>query len=119
MTVLMLGKHLELGLYRAEFLRSRGHNVIFPGSKQEATAAIKSSAFDAVILSYTLSPESAVELRDLIEQNCPACPVITFTEQRWYDPKIQSDRVVLVNEGPEALLEAVESIRAHAIRRVK
>jgi hypothetical protein len=50
--------------------------------------------------------------------------VITLTEQRWNDTKIYSDKVVLVSEGPEALLEAVRSfesrgLEAKSLRRVK
>jgi len=57
MTVLMLGRQLELGHYRAEFLQSHGFHVIFPESKSEALAAIQEAAFDAAIISYTLSKE--------------------------------------------------------------
>jgi CheY-like chemotaxis protein len=119
MTVLMLGKHLELGLYRAEYLRSHGYTVVFPESKPQAVAAISAGKFDIAVLSYTLSHDSVMELRELIEQSCPRCPVITLTENRWHDGKIQSDKVVLVSEGPEALLEAINSLTQAGIRRVK
>jgi len=119
MTVLMLGKHLELGLYRAEYLRGKGHNVIFPESMPEAVAAINAAVYDVVVLSYSLSHESAMELRELIDQSCPQCPVITLTEQPWPDQKIQSDKTVLVSEGPEALLNAIEDMEQKGLRRVK
>jgi CheY-like chemotaxis protein len=124
MTVLMLGKYLELGLYRAEYLRSHGYHVLFPQSRAEAIAIVSGGAYDIVILSYSLSDEDAIELHELIEQTCPNCPVITLTEQRWQDTKIYSDKVVLVSEGPEALLEAVRSfesrgLEAKGLRRVK
>ena len=119
MTVLMLGKLLELGMYRAEYLRSHGHNVIFPESKPEAISAITAGNYETVILSYSLSDSTAIELRDMIEQSRPQCPVITLTEQRWYDQKIQSDKVVLVSEGPQALLEAVQSVQKKGMRRIK
>lgn len=105
----MLGKHLELGLYRAEYLRSHGYNVIFPATRQEAVASVNAGGYDVVVLSYTLTDGTAIELRDLIEQTSPNCPVITLTEKRWFDQKIESDKVVLVSEGPDALLEAVNS----------
>src|SRR5579885_534933 len=87
MTVLMLGRHLELGLYRAEFLRSHGYSVIFPESRQEAVALVNAGAYDLVIMSYSLSHDSAMELRELIDQSRPQCPIITLTEQRWHDTK--------------------------------
>ena len=121
MTVLMLGRHLELGLYRAEFLRSHGYSVIFPESRQEAVALVNAGAYDLVIMSYSLSHDSAMELRELIDQSRPQCPIITLTEQRWHDTKLKSDKVVLVSEGPDALLEAIKKFErnGNGIRRVK
>jgi DNA-binding NtrC family response regulator len=120
MTILMLGALLELGLYRAEYLKTHGHHVIFPKSQTEAIGAIKTGQYDAVVLSYSLSDKTAVEFRELIEQACPSCPVITLTEKRWYDQKIPSERVVLVSDGPQGLLEAVESVQVKSgIRLVK
>ena len=120
----MLGKYLELGLYRAEYLRSHGYQVLFPESKPEAIAIVSAGAYDILILSYSLSDEDAIELRELVEQRCPQCPVIALTEQRWHDTKLHSDKVVLVSEGPEALLEAVRSFEVktqedRGLRRVK
>lgn len=122
MTVLMLGKHLELGLYRTEFLRSHGYVVNFPESRQEAVTIVTAGAYDIVVLSYSLNHDSAMELRELIDQSCPQCPVITLTEQPWHDSKIQADKVVLVSEGPEALLKAIKSFENKGekdMRRVK
>src|SRR5579884_58273 len=123
MTVLMLGKQLELGLYRAEYLRNHGYTVIFPESRQEAVAAANAGAYDIVVLSYSLSHDSAIELRELIDQSRPNCPIITLTEQRWHDGKIKSDKVVLVSEGPEGLLDAIKSFEkqdgSSGLRRVK
>lgn len=122
MTVLMLGKHLELGLYRAEYLRSHGYAVIFPESRQDAVRAVNAGGYDVVVLSYTLTDGIAIELRELIEQSCPNCPVITLTEKHWYDQKIESDKVVLVSEGPDALLEAIKSFEhsgRDGLRRIK
>ncbi|HZR64822.1 MAG TPA: response regulator [Terriglobales bacterium] len=119
MTVLMLGKYLELGLYRAEYLRSHGYTVVFPESRQEAIKLVSRRGYELVILSYSLSDQDALDLRELIEQNCPRCPVITLTEQRWHDVKIDSDKIVLVSEGPEALLKAVQDVEQKKLRRVK
>jgi CheY-like chemotaxis protein len=110
---------LELGLYRAEYLRSHGHNVVFPESMPAAVAAINDGSYDIVILSYSLSHDSVIELRELIEQSCPNCPVITLTEQSWPDQRIESDKVVLVSEGPEALLNAITHFEQKGLRRVK
>jgi hypothetical protein len=49
MTILMLGRQLELGHYRAEFLQSYGIHVVFPESKNEAISAIEACGYDAII----------------------------------------------------------------------
>ena len=119
MTVLMLGRHLELGLYRAEFLQGHGYRVIFPKTKAQAFSAIQKGGFDVVVLSYSLSNDTAQEMVDLLEQHCPRCPIIALSDQRWDDRKIQPDHTVLASEGPEALLQALEHIQHKGIYRVK
>ncbi len=118
MTVLMLGTHAELESYRAEYLRGYGYAVMFPESKQEAVRAVNTGAYDVVILSYALSHDMVMELHELIDQSHSHCPIIALTEQRRPDSKINSDKVVLVSEGPEALLRAVKDIEQRK-RRVK
>jgi DNA-binding response OmpR family regulator len=127
MTVLMLGKQLELGHYRAEFLTSYGIHVIFPEHKQLAISAIRRGGFDAVILSYTLSNQTAKELIDLVDQVCPDCPLISITSQPWDDRELRPDTTVLDTAPPQQLLEALRQIEARlrkpnsysGIRRVK
>jgi DNA-binding NarL/FixJ family response regulator len=111
MTVLMLGRHLELGHHRAEFLRSNGIEVVFPESKRAAFAAIRAGDFDVVVLSYTLSDKTAKELVDLMDQVCPDCPIVSLTENRWHDPVLRPDRIVLATDTPQSLLEAIKSVQ--------
>lgn len=61
MKIRMLGRQLELGHYRAEFLQSYGIHVIFPESKEEAISAIHASRYDDILLSYTLSKETTTD----------------------------------------------------------
>jgi CheY-like chemotaxis protein len=119
MTVLVLGRHLELGLYRAEFLQDNGYGVIFPKSKAQALSAIRQGGFDVVVLSYSLSNDTARELVDLLEQYYPRCPVIALSDQRWDDRKIQPDHTVLASDGPEGLLFALEQIQHKRLHRAK
>jgi CheY-like chemotaxis protein len=122
-TILMLGQHLELGWYRSEFLRSHGYEVIFPEHRKEAIKAIGEGDFDVVLLSYSLSHETSQELLEFIEQTCPDCPIIAITERRWQDPHLSPAETVLVSEGPQGLLDALEKIRdgrgRDGLRRVK
>ena len=123
MTVLMLGKQLELGHYRAEFLQYYGIRVIFPESKKAAMVAIDAGGFDAVILSYTLSDETAKELVARIRQASPECPFIAITKQDWDSNDFQPDETVLHSEKPQALVDALTRVGAlrqqTGIRRVK
>lgn len=117
----MLGRHLELGYYRAEFLKSHGIDVIFPESKQAALAAIRSRGFDVVVLSYTLSDKTARELVELLDQVNPQCPIISLTANRWDDPVLSPDKTVLATDDPQSLLDAINSVqhRKSGVRRIK
>jgi DNA-binding response OmpR family regulator len=120
-TVLMLGRHLELGHYRTEFLKSHGINVIFPESKQAALAAIRAGGFDVVILSYSLSDETAKELVEIIDQAWPQCPLIAITENRWEDHVLSPDAMVLASDPPHSLLDVINRVYGShqtGIRRV-
>ena len=107
MTVLMLGRQLELGYYRAEFLKSHGIRVIFPEEKAAAISAIKTSDFDAAIVSYTLSKESAAELVNLIKQTSPDCPIVAIAQQPWNEDEFRRDETILDRQGPQALIDAL------------
>ncbi len=108
--VLIFGRLRELALYRAEVLRNRGFSVIVPDSKSEAIAAIEQAEFDVAVLTYTLSNETVQELSELLRQRCPTCPLITITENHRIDEKVQPDRIVLANQGPEALVKALRQV---------
>lgn len=110
MTILMLGKQLELGHYRAEFLQSYGIHVVFPESKQEAIAAVRAGGHDAILLSYTLSKETTLELVKLIEQCCPGCPIIGIV-QRGSELVYKPAETVLDIEPPKMLLEAIKRVQ--------
>ena len=107
MTVLMLGRQLELGYYRAEFLKSHGIRVIFPETDDEAISVMQSGHFDAVIVSYTLEEQTAKEFVKLVKQVSPDCPVVAITRQRLGDPKCVRDETVLDTDKPQALLQAL------------
>jgi DNA-binding NtrC family response regulator len=120
----MLGRQLELGYYRAAFLQSHGFHVIFPENKKAALAAIEAGGFDAVIISYTLSRESAKEFVTLIKQVDNDCPVVAITQKLCDEESFEHDEKVLDVDRPPALLEALIRIEQRRqdrsqIRRVK
>jgi hypothetical protein len=108
--VLVFGRLFELALYRAEVLRNRGFSVVTPKTKAEAIAVIDSGEFDAVVLSYTLSSETAEELTELARQKCPHCPLITISDSGAVDRKLRPDMVVPAAGGPAALIKALQRV---------
>jgi hypothetical protein len=112
--VLMYGRLLELALYRAEVLRGRGFSVITPRNKAEAISAIEDGEFDTLVVSYTLSSDTAEEIVELARQKCPGCPIITISETGKVDRRLRPDVVVRANEGPSGLIKALErAFRSH------
>ena len=119
MRVLLLGQNQELSLFRVDALEKAGFRVVHPQTKPQAVRAIEEGGFDVAILSYTLSDETVHELAELIRQRCPQCPLIAISRTGWDDSKIRPDDTILANEGPRAMLEAVERANKKGIRRVK
>lgn len=115
MTILMLGRQLELGYYRAEFLGSYGIHVVFPESKEEAISAVRAGGYDAILLSYTLSEESTKELLRLIEEYCPNTPIIAIN-QRGKTLGFNPAEMVLDTERPKALLEAIKRVQVRFLQ---
>lgn len=118
MTILMLGRQLELGHYRAEFLQSYGIHVVFPESKQTAISAVRGGGYDAILLSYTLSNETTQELVSLIERYCPDCPIIAIV-QRGNELAFKPAKNVLDTEPPKMLLEAIKQVQIRLLQKEK
>ena len=110
MTILLLGKQLELGHYRAEFLQSYGIHVVFPESREAAISAIRAGGYDSILVSYTLSKETTTELVRLIEQYCPECPIIAIV-QHDTEHEFTPAETVLGTESPKMLLEAIKRVQ--------
>jgi hypothetical protein len=107
--LLIVGSIRELGLYRAEYLRTKGFavHVSAPPSADEVVATLKREGFHAVILSYTLPNYLVIELAELVRQACPKCALIVISNRDGADPRVMPDEVVVADLGPEALLSAV------------
>jgi len=118
MTILMLGRQLELGHYRAEFLQSYGIHVVFPESKQEAESAVHAGGYDAILLSYTLSKETTQDLMILIERYCPDCPIIAIVQQG-SEPAFKPAETVLDTEPPKMLLDAIKRVQIRLLQKEK
>ena len=108
--VLMVGRLRELALYRAEFLRQAGFIVSTPQDEVEAMTIMRRGDFDAIVLSYTLPNATVQELAESARDFCPDCPIIAITETGMFDRRIAPDAVALANEGPGALLSALNRV---------
>ena len=118
MTILMLGRQLELGHYRAEFLQSYGIHVVFPESKPEAEAAVHAGGYDAILLSYTLSKETTQELLTLIERYCRDCPIVAIVQQG-KDLTFKPAETILDTDPPKMLLEAIKRVQVRLLEKEK
>ena len=119
MTILLLARHRELGLFRVHVLEEAGLNVIFPEHKNAAVRAIDQGGFDVILLSYSLPNEAAEELIELARQKCPKCPVIAISDKGWDDRKLQPDDTVLASDGPQGMLEAINRTRRKGMRLIR
>jgi CheY-like chemotaxis protein len=118
MTILMLGRQLELGHYRAEFLQSYGIHVVFPESKREAISCVHAGEYDAILLSYTLSKETTEELLTRIKRCCPGCPIIAIVQKN-KELAFQPSETVLDTEPPKMLLEAIKRVQIRLLQKEK
>jgi len=112
--VLILGHIRELALYRAEVLRSHGFNVTTPRTEEEMKAAIRRGNFEVAVLSYTLPNDTVEEMAELMREYCRDCALVAITDTGRVDRKISPDEVVLADDGPGALIEALHRVtRSH------
>lgn len=114
--VLIFGKHRELTLYRAAVLNYSGFDAVIPRNRQDAIDAIREGNFDAAILSYTLSADTVEELAELVRQHHPHCPLISISQERTRDPRINPDAIVLAEDGPPALISALQRVLQHGMQ---
>lgn len=106
----MLGRVRELALYRAEVLRGKGFQVEISVSKDHALELIRRGNYDVVVLSYTLPDDVVRELADEMREYCPDCPIIAIANTGVPDRAIRPDRMVLADQGPAALISALQEI---------
>lgn len=108
--VLMIGRLRELALYRAEFLRHAGFTVSTPQDEFEAMGIMRLGDFDAIVVSYTLPDATVQELAESARDYCPDCPIIAITDTGIFDRRVSPDAVVVANDGPGALLSALNRV---------
>lgn len=118
-SVLLLSADRELSRLRAFVLERGGYTVSRADSRCDALQLLE-TPFDVLVISYSLSSESMVELAELFRQRNPNSPVVGVAKGKWQDLKVDLDFTVTGEEGPEALLEFVAiALNRKQLRRIK
>src|SRR5438270_8421067 len=119
-TLLLLSADPELALLREHVLAHAGFLVARAGSRQEALHLLEEKEFDALVISYSLPGENLVEMTELFRAHNPNSPIVCVVKGRWQDLKIEFDSTITGEEGPAALIEAVETVlNRKQLRRIK
>ena len=108
--VLIVGRLRELAIYRAEFLRQAGFRVATAVDSDEAVRVLQHGRCDAIILSYTLPKRTVQYLAEATRDYCPECAVVAITETSTIEPPVESDALVIADEGPAALVSALKRV---------
>lgn len=118
-SVLLLSGDRELSLLRYYSLQHAGFTVARADSRQEALELLE-SRYDALVISYSLSTETIAEFIGRFRQTSPGAPILCVVKGKWHDLKVDVDFTVNGDDGPETLLETLESaINRKSLRRIK
>jgi len=119
-SVLLLSGDLEISLLKAYVLGHAGFAVTRAESRKDAIHLMRESRFDVLVISYSLSADSMVELAAIFREQNPNAPIVGVAKGRWQDLPVEFDATVTGDEGPEGLIEAVEMVlNRKQLRRIK
>ena len=104
MNILLFGQETNFRPLLVEALKQAGHEWQFPATRESAVALIQQHTFDCVVLSYSLASEMIEEFMELLNQVCPACPIVAMSEQDDMDWKLQPTMIVRADQDSEALI---------------
>jgi DNA-binding response OmpR family regulator len=118
-SLLLLSGDTELALLRAHALKQAGFFVSRADNRKEALELLEQK-FDALVVSYSLSGENITEMTELFRQQNPTAPIVAVSREKWQDLKVDADFQLRGEDGPEALIEAVDSVlNRKQLRRIK
>ena len=87
---------------------------------RSALTLLEHEKFDVLVMSYSMSNENISEMAELFRNQNPNSPIVTVVKGRWQDLEIEFDSAVSGEEGPEALIETVETVlNRKQLRRIK
>ena len=118
--LLLLSADAELSSLRHHILANAGFKVSRAISRKEALQLLEQEKFDVLVISHTMSQESMIEMAGIFRVQNPNSPIVTVAKGRWQDLKIEFDSSVTGDEGPEALIETIETVlNRKQLRRIK
>jgi len=117
--LLLLSADRELALLREHALTQAGYSVSKAESGNEALRLLK-QPFDGLVISDSMLNKNSTEMNQLFREHNPNSPVIAVTKGKWQRVKLDADHAVSGEEGPVAMLEAVEAaLNKKQLRRIK
>lgn len=118
-SLLLLSADHELALLREHALSQAGYSVTRAESSDEALRFLNQS-FDGLIISNFMLSKNLTEMTRLFRDRNPNSPIITVTKGKPQQVKLDADHAVSGEEGPAAMLEAVEAaLTAKQLRQMK
>lgn len=108
--VLIVGRQRELAVYRAEFLRQEGFNVLIAQDLDEAIRVMQRGGFDALILSYTIPSREAQYLADAARDYHADCAIIAVSSSGNETSHVEPDAIAPADEGPTGLIAALKRV---------
>jgi DNA-binding NtrC family response regulator len=118
--LLLLSADPELSSLRRHVLVHAGFTVARAESRKEALQLLEQEKFDVLVISYSMSQENITEMAELFRSHNSNSPIVTVAKGGWQDLKIEFDAAVTGDEGPEALIETVETaLNRKQLRRIK
>ena len=117
-SILLLSAEPELALLRTHVLQSAGFAVSRADSKKDALRLLQ-ERYDAMVITHSAS-ENDGEFTTLFRKSNPNSPIIGIAKGKWQDLKVDIDFSVSGEEGPEALLDTIETgLNRKKLRLVK
>jgi DNA-binding response OmpR family regulator len=98
----------DLAAGRAHTLRDGGHAVTTAANRWEAEQAIAAGEFDLLVLGHAVPSAEGIAIAEVFRKINRGAKVVVVAEG-WFI-SVRADRVVQVNEGPHALLEAITTL---------
>lgn len=118
-SLLLLSADRELALLREHALNQAGYSVTRAESRNQALRLLK-QPFDGLVISYSMLNKNIAEMTQLFREQNPNSPIVTVTKGKWQRVKLDADHAVSGDEGPAAMLEALEAALAKKqLRRIK